>query len=131
MAHCDIKCNAIGFLIPTFEHPYEVVGSFLFHDVQLSGSDYYLGEARDVAHGGKPVEIVGNAHDVEIFAEHVALVNRYSGGFPPVVVKIESFIEALDFWKEIVEKWVRAGRPKEFTASADFVIPEVDMKWKR
>jgi hypothetical protein len=130
MTHCDIKCDSLGFLIPTFDHPYKVVGSFLFYDAQLSGSEYYLEEARKVARGGKPVEIVGNAHDVEIYAEHVALVNRYSDDDPPIIVKLESFIEALEFWKDVVDKWDRADRPKEFTASADFVFPEVESRRK-
>jgi len=128
MTRCEIRCNAIGFLIPTFEHPYEVVGSFLMDDAQLSGSDYYLEKARDVAHGAMPIEIAGNAHDVEIFAEHVALVNRYSDDYPPVVVKMESFVAALEFWKGAAEKWDRAGRPIDFIANAEFDFPAVEFK---
>ena len=128
MTRCHITCdNAIRYIEPTFERPYEVVGSFLFHDAQLSGSDYYLGEARNVLNGGKSVELWGNAHDLTISADHVSLVNRYSDDFPPVLLKLDSFIEVLEYWKEIVNMWDRAGRPTDFTANADFVFPEVDL----
>jgi hypothetical protein len=114
----------------TCEHPYEVVGSFLSHDVRGSEPvcDYFLEKAMAVANGAEPIETFGDAHDVTICADHVALMHRYiPDDFPAMSVKLESFIEVLTFWKDIIKKWDRAGRSKDFTASAEFDFPAVDI----
>jgi hypothetical protein len=128
MTHCDIRCDQVQFLIPTFEHPYEVVGSFLADDAQYSGADYFLEKASPTFPGGDPIRFYGNAHEVIIRRDNVSLENLYSDDFPPAVIKLDSFIEVLQFWKEIVKKWDDAGRPVGFTASAEFDFPAADVE---
>lgn len=117
--YTDVDCD-----IPraSFPAPYQVVGSFLGSDVH--GNDVFCKELIDLCdqiRAGKLKEWsgVGNAHEVKIKGDFVAIENIYDHfDFPPCTISIDVFRKVLEEWlvfikeREATRPWLKSLPPE-------------------
>ena len=99
---------------PVFEDPYEVVGTFLYWDVQLdAGScDLCIREALEVKTGNSPAgEGCGNGHVIRLTPTWVLIANILTEESRPVIISIDAYLSALRYWKSVIAAWDGVNLP--------------------
>jgi len=88
-----------------FEHPYEIVGTFLHADVGFTkqSCNYFRGKAIAVySEGHAPLTTGGNAFRVYMIQEWVLVKSQFDEDSQPVVLSMPAFLSLLNYWKSIV-----------------------------
>lgn len=115
------KIDEDGFRRAFFQKPYQVVGSFLEHDIQGGGYRPIHLDICDKVESGELEQWsgIGNAHRVNIKGDSVTIENIFdSVDFPPCTISIDVFRKALEEWlvfvkeRETTRTWLKSLTPE-------------------